>query len=208
VIPAGSRPDVGAFAYRLLRMDPRALVRLRPVGNGRVQLWARLPFEVLVTRTVTADLDADTTIAAADLLKRLDEPELSEPRRRDAEWRWPLPPATVPVVESVPVPEIVGLARAASSTLRTATTEGVGARAVGERVLRDALLDHVAIVVTSPDGRSVEVPQRLVQGLVRMNFHGNASDGLVTVRASGSWRGLSGEYGSVWFAASSPLRLS
>jgi hypothetical protein len=208
VIPLDAQADVGAFAYRLSRLDPLAVVRLRPVGHGRVQLWGMLPFKVLATRTIATDLSGDVTLAATDLLARLEDPRLLPPVRRDSAWLWPLPPATVPPVEGLPVDEVVGLARAAEETLRTASTEGVGDRPVGERVLRDALLDHVAVVVTAADGRSIELPQRLVQGLVRMNFHGNGREGLITVRASGSWRGLSGEYGSTWLAATSPLRLS
>ncbi len=208
MIAATARADAGAFAYRLVRLDPQAVIRLRPVGDGLAQLWAMLPFKVLATRTIATDLDTDTTIAAADLLARLDDPHLPPATRRDAQWRWPLPPARVPVVERLPVADVVGLARAAEATLRTAAAEGVGARAVGERVLRDALLDHVAVVVTGPDGQSAQVPQRLVQGLVRMNFHGSGRDGMVTVRASAAWTGLAGEYGSVWLAPTSPLRLS
>jgi hypothetical protein len=208
VIPAAARSDAGAFAYRLLRLDPQALIRLRPAGPDRVQLWAVLPFGVLATRTIAADATSDTTVAAADLLARLDDPGLPPPTRRDAQWRGPLPPAVVPAVEQLPVADVVRLAQAASETLRAATTGGVAGRAVGERVLRDALLDHVAVVVTGPDGRSVDVPQRLVQALVRMNFHGRGSDGMVTVRAAGAWVGLSGEYGAVWFAVRSALRLS
>ncbi|MFC7480807.1 hypothetical protein ACFQX7_13315 [Luedemannella flava] len=188
MIPPDARADVGAFAYRLSRLDPLAVVRLRPAGPGLVQLWGMLPFKVLASRTIAAHLDGDVTLAAADLLARLDDPELPPPVRRDSAWMWPLPPMNVPAVEGLPVDEVVGLARAAEETLRTASAEGVGDRPVGERVLRDALLDHVAVVVTAEGGRSVEIPQRLVQGLVRMNFHGSGRDGLVTVRASGSWK--------------------
>ncbi|TBL28824.1 hypothetical protein EYA84_26115, partial [Verrucosispora sp. SN26_14.1] len=85
-----------------------------------------------------------------------------------------------------------------------AAAHGVAGRAVGQRALRDALLDHVAVVVTPDDepGRPVEVTQRLVQGLVRMGFLGAAGDspesGAVQVRAAGRWVGLVGPYGAVW----------
>ncbi|MER6593311.1 hypothetical protein ABT214_15950, partial [Micromonospora purpureochromogenes] len=45
--------DAGAFLARLVRFDPATVVRLRPVaGAGRTALWARLPWDVLVVRTV------------------------------------------------------------------------------------------------------------------------------------------------------------
>ncbi len=78
------------------------------------------------------------------------------------------------MVESLPATELARVAAAASETLRTAAEKGVGGRAVGERVVRDALLDHVAIVVTAADGERVEVPQRLVQAVVRMGFLGQS----------------------------------
>jgi hypothetical protein len=56
VISRASVADAGAFLARLLKMDPNALVRLRPAGGGAVALWARLPFGVLVTRRIGADL--------------------------------------------------------------------------------------------------------------------------------------------------------
>nr|WP_284706282.1 FAD-linked oxidase C-terminal domain-containing protein [Micromonospora phytophila] len=73
--------------------------------------------------------------------------------------------------------------------------------------LRDALLDHVPVVVTPDDapGEPVEVTQRLVQGLVRMGFLG-AGEGRagapgaddVVVRTVGRWVGLVGPYGATW----------
>ncbi|MGC1213407.1 MAG: hypothetical protein WA890_19325, partial [Micromonospora sp.] len=99
------------------------------------------------------------------------------------------------------------IADAAAGTLRVAATEGVAGRAVGQRAVRDALLDHVAVVVTpddSPDTR-VEVPQRLVQGLVRMGFVG---PGAVQVRVAGRWVGLVGQYGAGWWQKVAELTLN
>src|SRR5262249_25470195 len=83
--------DAGAYLARLVRLDPAALVRLRPAGDGAVAavaLWARLPFEVMVTRWVRASLAEDVTVRASDLLRALDG-EL--PSRRDSQWCWPVP---------------------------------------------------------------------------------------------------------------------
>jgi hypothetical protein len=189
-------PDSGPFLGRLVKFDRDAVVRLRPAGD-RVTLWAALPWGVLVARTVPGTAAADVTVGAGALLAA----GRSLPPARDADWRWPLPPGAGTVVERVPAEELRRIAAAAAGTLREASTQGIAGRAVGSRALRDALLDHVAIVATPPSGRPVEVPQRLVQAVVRMGFLGNtdpASDAFAEVRASGRWVGLSAPYGVAW----------
>jgi len=210
VIGEAGQGDAGAFLSRLLRLDPSALVRLRPAGLDRVALWAMLPFRVLVVRTVDARVEEDQTVAAADLLASLHGS--SGVPRRDQDWRWPLPPSAGRVVEELPAREIARVAAAAEETLRSAVTGGVGGRPVGERALRDALLDHVPIVVTDADGERVEIPQRLVQGIVRMGFLApfiDVTDGhdLITVRVASGWISLSAAFGSAWFHQRSPFRL-
>ncbi|MFF5181752.1 hypothetical protein ACFY2Q_27300 [Micromonospora sp. NPDC000316] len=218
--------DAGAFLARLVRLDPGAPVRLRPGGTpGRVSLWARLPWQVLVVRTVAGgptDGDAvDVTVDAATLLAELERGGAALPARRDAQWRWPLPPAASRPVEVLPSVEVRRVADAAAGTLREASEQGVAGRAVGQRVLRDALLDHVAVLVTpdAPPGPAVEVPQRLVQGLVRMGFlgpAGSAVDGAVggrarsevQVRVAGRWVGLVGPYGAAWLQKATDLALT
>ncbi|MGQ5262697.1 hypothetical protein ACTWLT_18310 [Micromonospora sp. ZYX-F-536] len=214
--------DAGAFLARLVRLDPVAPVRLRPAGAaGRVALWARLPWQVLVVRTVDggpADGAAeDVTVAAAELLAELERGGPALPARRDAQWRWPLPPARSRPVEALPAAELRRIADAAAGTLRTASEHGVAGRAVGQRVLRDALLDHVAVLVTpdGPPGPPVEVPQRLVQGLVRMGFLGPAGgtpgapgDAAVQVRVAGRWVGLVGPYGAAWLQKATDLAVT
>ncbi|MFE0530866.1 hypothetical protein ACFW0V_25045 [Micromonospora parva] len=214
--------DAGAFLARLVRLDPAAPVRLRPAGaSGRVALWARLPWQVLVVRTVAggpADGAAeDVTVAAAELLAELERGGTALPARRDAQWRWPLPPARSQQVEVLPVAELRRIAAAAAGTLRTASEQGVAGRAVGQRALRDALLDHVAVLIT-PDGTPaapVEVPQRLVQGVVRMGFLG-AADGspageggdTVQVRVAARWVGLVGPHGAAWLQKATDLAVT
>ena len=81
-------------------------------------------------------------------------------------------------------------------------------RAVGQRVLRDALLDHVAVVVTPDEAprTPVEVSQRLVQALVRMGFLGAGADD-VQVRTAGRWVGLVGPFGAAWSRTVADLAL-
>ncbi|WP_433126683.1 hypothetical protein ACQPWW_28160 [Micromonospora sp. CA-240977] len=214
--------DAGAFLARLVRLDPVAPVRLRSAGvPGRIALWARLPWQVLVVRTVaggpTDGSAEDVTVAAAELLAELERGGPARPVRRDAQWRWPLPPARSRTVEALPVVELRRIAAAAAGTLRTASEQGVAGRAVGQRALRDALLDHVAVLVT-PDGPPappVEVSQRLVQGVVRMGFLG-AADGPATgpdeatvqVRVAGRWVGLVGPYGAAWLQTATDLAMT
>lgn len=213
MIEASGQRDAGAFLARLVRLDPGAVVRLRPASR-RLELWAMLPFRVLVTRAVPLGPASteDQTVEAAALLATLADASAPPPRRQDHRWRWPLPPSRGQAVESLPAAEVARVAEAASQTLRVAVTQGVGGRAVGERVIRDALLDHVPIVVTGAHGERVEVPQRLVQAMVRMGFLGpsesiTASDNTVTVRLAARWIGIDGSYGSAWYRPSSPLRL-
>ncbi|MFC0006816.1 hypothetical protein [Micromonospora siamensis] len=199
--------DAGAFLARLVRLDPAALVRLRPATTaGRTALWARLPWGVLVVRTVAGAAPGDATVAARELLAELESGRDTLPTNRDAQWRWPLPPPVSRPVELLPAAEVARIAAAAAGALREAATHGVGGRAVGQRALRDALLDHVAVLVT-PEGDTpaapVEVSQRLIQGLVRMGFLGPGAPAPeaagVQVRVAGRWVGLVGPYGAAWW---------
>ncbi|BCJ60665.1 hypothetical protein Jiend_40870 [Micromonospora endophytica] len=196
--------DAEAFIARLVRLERTALVRLRPAGtSARTALWARLPWGVLAVRTVAGTGAGDATVAAGQLLAELTAGGTVLPPRRDAQWRWPLPPAASRPVETLPAGELRRLAGAAADTLREAATHGVAGRAVGQRMLRDALLDHVAVVVTPDDEPAgpVRVTQRMVQGLVRMGFigpEGSPGPDGVQVRMAGRWVGLVGPYGAVW----------
>ncbi|GAB1689982.1 hypothetical protein [Krasilnikovia sp. M28-CT-15] len=191
--------DAGAYLARLTRLDPAAPVRLRASGD-RTALWAVLPWGVLVTREVAGTGPDDATVSAAELLDALSRGDTGLPSRRDSAWRWPLPPAGVRPVESVSTAELARLAAAAAGTLRAVTAGALGDRSVGQRAVRDALLDHVALVVTPADGGRVEVPQRLVQAVSRMGFLGPADvDGPDTrVCVAGRWVGLSAPYGVAW----------
>ncbi len=198
--------DAGAFVARLLRVDRSAVVRLRSAGD-RTALWARLPWEVLVTRSVAGPGPGDATVAAGELLAALSTGAPALPVRRDADWRWPLPPAEVEVCETVSAGELTALAAAAAQTVREAAAVGVAGRPVAQRALRDALLDHVALTVTRPAGTSVEVPQRLVQAVARMGFVGADVDAPVRVCVAGTWTGVSAPYGVAWLRTATTLTI-
>ena len=67
MIDPADRADAGAFLVRLLRLDPGAVVRSRPARSGG-ELWAMLPFRVLVMRPLMAAPAGDITVSAAELL--------------------------------------------------------------------------------------------------------------------------------------------
>lgn len=202
--------DAGAFLARLTRIDPGAVVRLRSAGEPgrrgepgethRTALWARLPWRVFVTRDVAGPGPGDATVSAAELLAVLTRGGDELPARHDARWRWPLPPPGAVAVETIAGAELTRLAAAAAGTLREVATGGIGGRAVGQRAVRDALLDHVALVVTTDAGRRVEVPQRLVQAISRMGFLGPSAMDAAQARVyvAGSWVGISAPYGVAW----------
>ncbi|MEV6299800.1 hypothetical protein AB0M02_10395 [Actinoplanes sp. NPDC051861] len=192
-------PDAGAFLARLTRLDPAAPVRLRS-SSGRTALWAQLPWDVLVTREVAGPGPGDATVSAAQLLAVLAAGGDELPERRDTQWRWPLPPAASSAVESISGVELAQLASAAAGTLREISAGGVAGRAVGQRAVRDALLDHVALVVTPDGGEPVQVSQRLIQAVARMGFLGprDAAAMEARVRVAGGWVGISAPYGVAW----------
>jgi hypothetical protein len=187
-------PDARVFLGRLTHLDAGALVRLRAAGPDRTALWGRLPWGVLVTREVElAEPPGDITVGAAALLDA--DPA---PPPRDREWRWPLPPHSGTVAEEIPAQRLREVAAAAAGTLREVTEAGIGGQPVGDRMLREALLDHIPIVVEATSaGARLEVPQRLVQGVVRMGFLG-AGDAQVRVRTAARWVGLAAVYGTAW----------
>lgn len=191
--------DAGAFLARLTRLDRNVPVRLRSAGE-RVALWARLPWGVLVTRVVAGPGPGDATVSAAELLAVLAAGGEDLPARRDADWRWPLPPAGATAVEALAAAELGRLAAAAAGTLREVTEGGLAGRAVGQRAVRDALLDHVALIVTPSSGDPVAVPQRLVQAISRMGFLGpsGVEGPEARVCVAGRWVGLSAPYGVAW----------
>lgn len=211
---ASGAADAGVFLSRLVRVDRGAVVRLRPDGSDRVALWARLPWDVLVTRTVAGSVGEDSTVDAGALLAAVAavaDGRAVLPPRRDEQWRWPLPPSGGAVVETLPAAHLRVLGAAAERTVREA------AGSLGERLLRDAVLDHVAIVIEREMGTStveidqrVEVPQRLVQAMVRMGFvRAMTSDDEPTVRVltAGRFVGLAAEYGIAWYRRAGGLSI-
>src|SRR4051794_33042964 len=73
----------------------------------------------------------EAAVSAAELRAVLAAGGDQLPERRDAQWRWPLPPAASETVETVSAAELTRLAAAAAGTLREVSAGGLAGRAVG-----------------------------------------------------------------------------
>ena len=224
--PAGAadQGDLASFLGRVVALEPAAVVRLRAAGD-RVTGYVRLPFSVLVSRTVAGTADPpDVTVGAADLLHALDPvgsgtsgacpvgaglvgtgaaaAGVPWPARRDMDWRAALPPiAGWQRLDAVPGDVIRTLVRAGRDALRAVPAGS--AAAAGE-----SLLDHESLTVSGA-GRTAVLPLRVVGALSRLGFlGGDAEADLVVVSATGGWVRLAGAYGSAYQRTAPGLGLS
>lgn len=194
--------ELAPAARRAVSLEPRSLVRLR-FAPGAVTALIRLPFDVLVARTVPAEDPVpgdpvDTTVRAEDLLSWLDGKRAAPPVPVDALWRWAVPPtAGWQRVETVPDTVIRPLVRTGALTLKElAEREGVPG-AQPRQQTADALLDAVVLTATSDDGTArAEVTLRALSALVRMGFVKRGSSAHLDV--AGRWTRLAAVYGSVF----------
>ncbi|HSV64728.1 MAG TPA: hypothetical protein VLJ59_02315 [Mycobacteriales bacterium] len=214
----GDVADLAAFCARVLRLDPRGLVRLRGAAD-RTTAYSRLPLDVLVSRTVhSVQPGTDRTYAAHDLLAALDRAlpmetgtiTVAAPAHRDTEWRGMLPLATGwRRLEVIPAAAIERTVRAGMAAFESARG-GPGATVVGE-----ALLDHEALRVDDGD-RTVILPLRVLHAAWRMGFLGapakagdppRAGDPDCGVSVAGGWVRLAAPYGSVYHRRTPALAL-
>lgn len=160
----------------------------------------RLPFDVLVSRTVrTATRRAeslDVAVRAADALAWLDDAG-TVPEPHDRDWRGGLPPNSGwRRLEAVPDDVVRGLVRKGALALKEAAQrEGVpGAQPRAE--VADALLDSIVLTVRDDDGRRAEITLRALSALTRMGFLPRG--GVTFVDTVGRWVRVVAEYGSVY----------
>ena len=191
--------ELAPVLRRAVTLEPAGLVRVR-LGPGTATALVRLPFGVLVSRTVQApqrDGSSDVTTRAGELLAWLDGAADQPPTSRDAEWRSGLPPAAGWTrVESVPDHVVRPLVRSGAQALQDAADrEGVpGAQPRAE--VADALLDSTVLTVADDAGRTAEVSLRALSALTRMGFL--PRDGRVHVDVHGRWTRVVAEYGTVY----------
>ena len=196
--------DLASFLGRLVALDPTAIVRFRSAA-ARVTAYARLPFGVLVSRTVAGDGDpTDLTVGAGDVLAALEPADRSGavgwPARRDMDWRAALPPAVGWVrLDSVPGDVVVKLVQAGRDALRSVPAGAT--TAAGE-----SLLDHESLTVTDAE-RTAVLPLRVLGSLTRMGFLGDGREPVVVSVAAG-WTRLAGAYGSAYQHTAPGLALS
>jgi hypothetical protein len=192
--------ELAPVLRRAVTLDPAGLARVR-ASDQHVSVLVRLPFGVLVARTLAVDRagDAiDATVQAAALLAWLDGDQDAAPGRRDAEWRASVPPADGwQRIDTVPDEVVRNLVRAGAQALNDAAVRDgvVGAQPRSE--VTDALLDSVVLTVTADAGApSATITLRALSALTRMGFLPRGSH--VAFDIAGRWTRLAAEYGSVF----------
>jgi hypothetical protein len=190
--------DTAPLLRRAVSLDPRSLVRVR-LSADSVTSFVRLPFNVLVGRTVKVQWDGDeidSVVVARELLAWLDGAAVKPPTSWDALWREPIPPGGGwRRVETIPDSVVRNLVRKGASALQEAAQrEGVpGSQPRAE--VADALLDSV-VVTAQAGGLRAEVTLRTLSALTRMAFMPPGSRAAIDV--SGRWLRVAAEYGSVY----------
>ena len=202
---AAQLAGVAPLARRVAALDPNSLLRIK-VDTGMVAGYARLPFGVLVGRTVRtmwAGSTIDCAVRVRELVGWLDGQVAEPPPQRDVEWRGALPPTSgwrrVERVPEAVVRDVVG--KGASTFRQAAEREGVrldgpgrhGAQPRAE--VADALLDSVVLTATD-GGIRAEVTLRTVSALTRMGFLPRGSH--VVIDVCGRWSRVAAEYGSAY----------
>jgi hypothetical protein len=199
--------ELAPVLRRAVELDPRGLARVR-LADQAAAVLVKLPFGVLVSRTVTAPPrrePVDVTVAAADLLAWLDG-ATDVPASRDLEWRTGLPPsAGWHRIETVPDEVIRNLVRTGALALKQAG-EGMPNKQPRQDVA-DALLDSVVLTATDDTGARAEVTLRTVSAVTRMGFLPRGGE--VYVDTAGRWVRVVAQYGTVYLERpGAALRLS
>jgi hypothetical protein len=182
---------------RAVELDARSVARLR-FDTGSATALVRLPFGVLVSRTVEAGprpAPLDITARATEFVAWLDAGP--EPEPRDLDWRSGLPPATGwHRIETVPDDVIRNLVRTGARALKdVAEREGMpGAQPRAE--VADALLDSVVLIADDGAGGIAEITLRVLSALTRMGFLPRGGHAYIDI--AGRWIRVVARYGTVY----------
>jgi len=195
VSPAAAA-DFGPLADRVLGLNPDVpLLRLRG-GDGVLQGFVRLPYDVLAGRSLTlAEAPQfDRTVSAADFLQWLENAALT-PAGQDASWLAPLPPrAGWQRVEIVP-----------DSAVREVVRSGaLLAPSAPSRSGQQSLLSSIVLTARS-ETRTVEVPLGPLSALTRMGFLPRGGQAAVDVAPG--WIRVAAGYGSTYVTDGNALNL-
>jgi hypothetical protein len=201
---------------RLDTLDPETLVRLRPErapGEGTaaaaaLTLFAALPFDVLVSRTLAWDASSNAAPAAtahAGELLRWAIGEAEDPSPRDDQWRGALPPARgwarLDVLDDAVIRDRVRVGAIAVKEL----TDNAGEQEQVRQTAIEALLDSIVLTVAAgdpqkaPPGERADIPLRTVSALTRMGFVPRGSQ--VAVDVCRGWIRVGARYGAAYAAA-------
>jgi hypothetical protein len=199
-VTRGELAELAPVLRRAVALDPGGLVRVR-ASEGQLSALVRLPFGVLVARTIAAEPRAgalDASVRAADLLGWLDDEHGAAPERHDSEWRSGLPPARGwQRVDTVPDDVVRGLVRSGAQALQDAAAREGGPGAQPRAEVADALLDSVVLTVSAgTSGPGTPITLRMLGALTRMGFLPH--DSHVAVDVAGRWTRVVGHYGSVY----------
>jgi hypothetical protein len=195
--------ELAPLLRRAQSLDAAGLTRLRRTG-GLVSALVRLPFGVLAARTVPGSTDGtnapdfDVTVRTREVLAWLDGEQDAAPRRRDAQWRSGLPPASGwQRIATVPDSAVRPLVRSGALALKDAA-EREGLPAAQPRAdVAEALLDSVVLTVSDDDsGRAAQVTLRTLSAAIRLGFVPRGSH--IAVDVAGRWTRVAAGYGSVY----------
>jgi hypothetical protein len=196
-----ARPQLAGVTPLVRRagaLDPRTVVRI-VLDTRAIAAYVRLPFDVLVGRTVAVRWDGariDCAVRGQELIRWLDGEVDVPPSRRDTEWRGAVPPNVGwRRVETIPDDVVRDVVRKGASTFREAAErEGVpGARPRAD--VADALLDSVVLTAVNGPMRA-EVTLRSISALTRMGFLPEGSHAAVDI--CGRWLRIAARYGSAY----------
>ncbi len=163
--------DAAPLVRRAVGLDPRSLLRIQ-LSARSMSCFVRLPFEVLVGRTVDVQWDGpeiDCAVEGQELLAWLDGAG-DAPQARDTQWKGTIPPRLGwQRVETVPGDLIRDLVRKGAAALNDAAVREGVAGAQPRAEVADALLDSVVVTAHAGPLRA-EVTLRALSALTRMGF--------------------------------------